>query len=463
MWDIKYRPVRFSDVLGQESTAQILKLRLTKGTAFDTSYIFSGGHGQGKTTLARILARSMLCTDLQSDGEPCNVCDMCKEVLADANPAFTETDAASNGTIDHIRKIVSDLPFAIKGADKRIYLFDEMHRMGPASQDVLLKPIEDKKLVGIFCTTEAVKIRGTIRSRCEEYKIRNITREDILGRMRLILTQEQIEFEEDAVLTVIDHSHGHVRDVVNKLEMIAQLGPIRLEAVREYLSLSVVSMYYEILLSLGNPAVAVKLAETACDQVGPDAVYEGLAEAAMTSYRMANRMYVDYTYVDRILADKVQAQYKDALLQLTEHFVAAPPKAGRIRLLCDILACSTGVPSKAVVTKVQVQVAAPIILDSPPVPVLNPPQLAVAVLADLIKPPSIPSTERTSKVGNLGSDDACALTSLDEKAIRQDMPRGTSESVRPSKDVPKGKADLLTHDEWSRAIYQRMDIFGMGV
>ena len=191
MWDTKYRPLKFGDVLGQEGNVQLLKARLSKGSALDTNYIFSGGHGQGKTTLARILARTMLCLDVNKDDpEPCNECDNCVAVLRGSATAYVEQDAASGGTIDNIRSLVEDLPFAVFNAAKRVYVFDEAHRMSRDAQDVLLKPLEEKRMVGIFCTTEPEKIRGPIRSRCEEYAIRKITREDVLVRMNRILDTE---------------------------------------------------------------------------------------------------------------------------------------------------------------------------------------------------------------------------------------------------------------------------------
>jgi DNA polymerase-3 subunit gamma/tau len=170
VWDTTYRPLTFADVLGQEGTVQLLKARLKNGTALDTSYIFSGGSGQGKTTLARIYARAMLCENLDKNNpEPCNQCESCRSILNDSSVAFSEQDAASQGGIDQIRRIVDSLPFSVMGASKRIYLFDECHRMSKDAQDVLLKPLEERKMIGMFCTTEPEKVRGAIRSRCEEY------------------------------------------------------------------------------------------------------------------------------------------------------------------------------------------------------------------------------------------------------------------------------------------------------
>ncbi len=115
--------------------------------------------------------------------------------------------------------------------------------------------------------------------------------------------------DDDAILTVIDYSAGHVRDILNRLEMVAQLGPVTLQAVRDRLNLSVVTTYYEILLALGDTPKAVDLVEQACDRVGSEDVATGLAEAAMNTYRLANGMHADFSLVDRQLAAEVQKKF----------------------------------------------------------------------------------------------------------------------------------------------------------
>lgn len=400
MWDIKYRPLRFADILGQEGAIQVLKARLRNRTALDTSYIFSGGSGQGKTTLARVLARAMLCTSPGEDSEPCNECDNCTAILSDASLAFHERDAASQGTIDIIRGIVDDLAFVIQGAEKQIHLFDEAHRMSRDAQDVLLKPIEDKSMVGIFCTTEPDKIRGAIRSRCEEHRIRKVTREQILARMKKILELEQVEHEDDAVLTVIDCSGGHVRDVLNRLEMVAQTGPVSIDRVRDYLNLSLVSVYYDVLLHLGTPEKAVGLIEDACERVGPEEVLVGLAEAAMNSYRLANGMFVEFTYTDREKAQKVYEIYGATTLQYAQHFVRSRARS-KVGLLCDIVSLVSGVPTQPV-TQFQV----------PAVP---------KVSQERVEAPA-PTGLRSDGIGNKGFD-PMAHTSVDINGIG-DFPRG---------------------------------------
>lgn len=462
MWDIRYRPLLFADVLGQPGAVLVIQGRLIKGTSMDTSYIFSGAHGQGKTTMARISARAMLCDDLQEVGEPCNACDNCKAILNESSMAFVELDAASKGTIDNVRAIVADLSFVVPGAPKRIYLFDEAHRMSRDSQDVLLKPIEDKAMVAILCTTEPEKIRGPIRSRCEEHSIKRITREDILGRMKWVLAQEKVEGDEDAILTVIDFSGGHVRDVLNKLEMIAQLGPITIDAVRERLNLSLISTYYDILLSLGAPAKAIELVESACDRVGAEEVSSGLAEAAMNSYRLARKMYADFVYVDREKAQAVHEMYGDAAINLAEHFLVTR-RVTKTSLVCDVVRCVGGAP----VPRAEVAAPAPVLVTPvavpAPGPALEPPGTPPPPPAPEAPPPPAPAPPdpknglRSDGVGNMGSPDIQALTVVDTHGVSEGFPRRKDDRKRPGFKGTEGNGardDLLTSDQWRREFAQ---------
>lgn len=481
MWDVKYRPLKFSDVLGQDGSVQVLKARLRNGTALDTNFIFAGGHGQGKTTLARILARAILCTDINKDDpEPCNQCDNCRAILDETSTAFLELDAASQGSIDNIRSIVNDLPFVIFGASKRIYLFDEAHRMGVGAQDVLLKPLEEKKLVGIFCTTEPEKIRGTIRSRCESYTVRKITRDDILARMRMVLEKEGVPYEDDAVLIVIDYSGGHTRDVLNRLEMVAQMGSVSVENVRSYLRLSVISTYYEVLLALDDPAKAVRLIEYACEQVLPEDVAAGLAEAAMNSFRLANGMHADFVYVDRSLGQQVYQKYGANTIKLAEYFLRSR-YVTHISLVCDVLAWAQSAGKLSVVpVMVPVSVVAtpssetasvaPATSVAPPVQVLStpaPPTPVQAPVPDPSAPTPTPTNgkSRHAVVGNLGSDDPEALTGADTNFVRSILPRGHASQPHDRPQFSASEEDeesrVLHPEDWRRLFEQGWwDIFG---
>ena len=442
MWDLKYRPLRFVDVLGQDGSIQILKSRLRSGTASDTSYIFSGGHGQGKTTLGRILARALLCENLnKEDPEPCNHCPSCLAVLDETSLAFRELDAASNGTIDKIRNIVDKLHYVVYGASRNIILFDETHRMSKDAQDVLLKPVEDKRLVALFCTTEAEKIRGTIRSRCEEHVIRKVPRDVILRRMQMILETEGVAYEDDAVLTVIDFCDSHIRDVINRLGTIAQMGDVTLDAVRENLHLGMVPVYYQTLLALTEPAKAVALVEQACDSVVPDEVASGLAEAAMNAYRLANGMFTSFTSVDRKLAADVNTQYGAALITLAEHF-SRNRYTTKVSLLCDVLSALTFKTAPKVQIVVE-QVAG--VVEQPPAAVSAAP--VPEVVAEIKADPKGPDV-RADGIGPVGQD-PFGYTTLDHKSVPTEYPRGH----KTTKTVQLGRkhmhADvILTPNAW---------------
>lgn len=388
MWDTKHRPLTFADVLGQKGSIKLLKARLRNGTALETNYIFSGGFGQGKTTLARVHARAMLCQQLNlDDPEPCNVCDNCQAILEENSMAFMELDAASRGTIDNIRGIVDDLPFAVYGAAKRLYLFDEAHRMGIGAQDVLLKPLEEKRMVGLFCTTEPEKIRGPIRSRCEHYAIGKVTREDILARMNKILDAEGVMHDDDSVLTVIDYSGGHVRDVLNRLEMISQMGAINIETVREYLRLRVVNLYYKVLLALGDPKQSIELVEQICEQVTPEEATAGLAEAAMNSFRLAHNMLPDFTTADRALGQQVHERFGVGCIKLAEFFLRNR-YITQVGLLSDVLTLVSGLPqapSRTMSAPPVVVMAAPVQAPAVPAPVA--PVAPVAAAQESVLPP----------------------------------------------------------------------------
>lgn len=472
-WDTKYRPLKFSDVLGQAGAVQVLKARLKKGTALDTNYIFSGGPGQGKTTLARILARAVLCQQLNTeDPDPCNECDNCLAILNETSGAFVERDAASQGTVDHMRAIVDDLPFAVFGAPKRVYLFDECHRMSKDAQDVLLKPLEEKRMLGMFCTTEPEKIRGAIRTRCEEHQIRKITREDILSRMRMVLQQEKVEFEDDGVLTVIDVCGGGVRDTLNKLEMIAQMGPVTIESARAYLNLSVISTYYEILIALPNqPKDALELVDKACDRVTPEEVAGGLAEAAMNSFRLANGMMADFAYADRTLGQKVFETYQGQLVKVAEYFLRSR-YATRIGLSCDVVTLSQALRggSLSTVSVASAPIAvAPVAMAAPapsPLPTPSPTPPVVAASAPAPSPPPPKPGVRTDGVGNLGQDPQ-ALTEVDVFGVprtsgskkSQAVPLNFGNDTRTNDD---GRAPL-TPQEWKRAFDSLMGLLRHGV
>ena len=196
--DTKYRPLNYEDVLGQDASVSVLRQFIKEGRGFHQSYVFCGQHGSGKTTLGRILARALLCSS-PVDGAPCNECHSCKVFLnGGTHESFEELDAATKSGKNDLARIVENVTYSTFSGKRRIYLFDESHRLSKQALDALLKPMEDnvegsedKKLVCIFCTTEPEKMRSTIFSRCAPaFVIRAVSPEGIAGRLAWVCEKE---------------------------------------------------------------------------------------------------------------------------------------------------------------------------------------------------------------------------------------------------------------------------------
>jgi DNA polymerase III gamma/tau subunit len=363
--------------------------------------------------------------------------------------------------------------FSAKGVSNKAVVVHNCHRMSADAQDVLLKPIEDDRMVAILCTTEAAKIRGTIVSRCQKYSIRKVTRENLLKRMQMVLTKEGVTFEDDAVLTVIDASGGHVRDILNRLEMIAQLGAVTLDKVREYLNLGLVTVYYDTLLALGDANESIRLVEAACERAPAEDVCAGIAEAAMNSYRLANGLTADFTYTDREKAEQVYERFKEGCLERAAFFLSRR-YATKNSLVCDVVRLARGVPKSPDVTA---SAPAPM---PPPAPVLAPvptatpaaapvaPSASAAPPAASAAPPVVVPVVAAPviRIGNLGSSDPEALTDEDARVVPNELPRWARKIIQPSDFSGPGNKDdseLLTPDEWRREFARTWGLLGGGL
>lgn len=304
--DIKYRPVLFRDVVGQADNCAMLRKLVLDGKACRQSYIFGGLSGTGKTTTARILARAILCPNVGKDGEPCNACDSCLDILHKGDsPAFTEVDAANNSGKAHVQQILESLTHTSFGsAPRKIYLIDEAHRLSTDAMDALLKPMEetlpgsdDRRLVCLFCTTELEKMRTAIRSRSMTFRITEPTEQDLVDRLRYVSLSEGFTFpegEEDAdsaLRLIVEQGRGHVRDMMHALERSAQLGGGELSrsVVERALGLQQVPLFYKVLASAGrrDHAAARSHLRDLLRQQPAAQVEEALMEALLDSYARA--------------------------------------------------------------------------------------------------------------------------------------------------------------------------------
>lgn len=218
---LKYRPSTFADLVGQLHASQSLKNAIEQGQV-SHAYLFYGSRGVGKTSTARILARSLNCQTHGASTTPCGVCENCKTIKAGNNVDVIEMDAASNRGIDHIRDLRENARFAPMQSRYKIYIIDEVHMLTNESFNALLKILEEppEHVVFILATTEQHKIPETILSRCQNFAFRKFSHEDIENRLRYILEQENIEFEEKSLFPIIQRAEGSMRDALSLADQV---------------------------------------------------------------------------------------------------------------------------------------------------------------------------------------------------------------------------------------------------
>jgi len=218
----KYRPQKFSDVIGQEHVTRTLQNAIAQ-ERIAHGYIFSGHRGIGKTTVARILAMSLNCRSSANDkpvAEPCGICDSCIEIRAGNAVDVIEIDAATNRGIDEIRELREGARYRPARDRFKIYILDEAHQITDAAFNALLKTLEEppSHVIFMMATTQPEDIPQTIRSRCQHFSFRAVKFEDIMGQLRDIVTQEKIPADDDALALLAEAGDGSLRDALSILD-----------------------------------------------------------------------------------------------------------------------------------------------------------------------------------------------------------------------------------------------------
>ena len=214
----KFRPGLFEDVKGQEHIVTTLKNQI-KANRIGHAYLFTGTRGTGKTTVAKIFAKTVNCESPTENG-PCGECRTCKAIAAGASMNVKEIDAASNNGVENIREIISDVSYSPADGRYKVYIIDEVHMLSIGAFNALLKTLEEPPSYCIFilATTEVHKIPITILSRCQRYDFKRITIDTITDRLRELMETEQVEVEEKALRYVAKTADGSMRDALSLLD-----------------------------------------------------------------------------------------------------------------------------------------------------------------------------------------------------------------------------------------------------
>ena len=232
----KYRPQKFSEVIGQEHVTRTLQNAIEQGRTAH-GYIFSGHRGIGKTTVARILAAALNCRSQNHPvPEPCGVCESCTEIRAGNAVDVIEIDAATNRGIDEIRELREAARYRPARDRFKIYILDEAHQITDAAFNALLKTLEEPPdhIVFMLATTQPEDIPQTIRSRCQHFSFRAVKFDDIVGQLRDLVTREKIKADDDALALLAEAGDGSMRDALSILDqaIASSTGRLTADSVR---------------------------------------------------------------------------------------------------------------------------------------------------------------------------------------------------------------------------------------
>lgn len=258
---LKYRPQNFGTVVGQQHITTTLKNAIRQNTLAH-AFLFCGPRGVGKTTCARILAKTINCENLQPDGEACNTCHSCVSFNNSISLNIHELDAASNNSVDDIRELVNQVRFAPQEGKYKIYIIDEVHMLSSSAFNAFLKTLEEPPSYAkfILATTEKHKILPTILSRCQIFDFKRITNADTVEHLEAIVEKEHTLSEKAALQLIAQKSEGCMRDALSMLDKIVSFtgGELTYTSTLDHLNLLDEDYYFKLLDAL----LAQDLAET---------------------------------------------------------------------------------------------------------------------------------------------------------------------------------------------------------
>src|SRR4030095_13867013 len=247
----KWRPKRFDDVTSQEFITKTLRYAI-KNNRISHAYLFSVPRGVGKTTIARLLAKSLNCTNRTPEGEPCNECDSCREINNDNrnHPDVFEIDGASNRNIEDIRELKEKVKYGPVRSKYKIFIIDEVHMLTGASFNALLKTLEEPPpyVVFVFATTSPEKVPLTILGRCQKFDFKRHTIEEIKSRLRFIAGEEKVKIDDESLFFIAKKGDGSMRDAQGLFDISAAYcdNNITFDKLKSFFNLADSDVYFHI-------------------------------------------------------------------------------------------------------------------------------------------------------------------------------------------------------------------------
>ncbi len=312
----KMRPVNFSDIIGQKNTVRTL-INQILNSRISHAYLFCGTRGTGKTSTAKVFAKAVNCQS-PVNGEPCNVCDVCRSIMSGASLNVIEIDAASNNRVDDVRGIIDEVEYPPSEGRYRVYIIDEVHMLTNSAFNALLKTLEEPPahVVFILATTDAQKIPPTVLSRCQRFDFKRVTRNDMFETIRA----QGLSIEDNALRYVISLADGSMRDAYSLLDQCLSFysgDVVTLSMVQDLVGSGDTGIYFDFIRALFGKSVQ------ACLEIINNLFIEGRSFEQFTSELIT---HLRNTYIAASVAnsaeiadisDEQAALYKE-LSQLTD-------------------------------------------------------------------------------------------------------------------------------------------------